>query len=486
MKIHKYISLSIITLTMLVACEPSHLDDNLFDSVVSFSRSGVNSVLFYDVEGTYDYSFYAVNAGYYKGETNVTIVKDNEILNKYNEDYQTSYKELPADCYTILETKGQITEDGRTCKFDIRFDCDKLRDLAEEVDYSDLENYIIPLSLTTDGNIGVSDKSNTMFIQPDMRRISVVAETSGEVTVQKEEIKGTLEYKFSVKTAIDNQWETVFDILSGDAAVQHINGSLIKRASLNTYSALMPVPSDAYTIEVENTILPGTSVATTTVKVDASKIPAGCSSIAFYMKGATVAGEDAPIDGTPYMIIHFQNADPISIAGLIEVANNNDGKDDLYLGKHLQSLGYTALSRNGWVFSPDSYHNNSYPNAIDGKTNSNWENRYNDNANSSGPKSYLPFNAILDLGSAQDFTAIEIWRRMHATYVKDLREFELYVSDDKVNWKYVTTIDYGTGAEQRAMYNVFQKVNARYINLYVTRSNRGANVSIAEIFVWDK
>ena len=248
----------------------------------------------------------------------------------------------------------------------------------------------------------------------------------------------------------------------------------------------MPTPSAAYTIDFENTIQPGTSAATATVTVDATMIPAGCSSIAFYLEGATVAGEHAPIDGTPYMIIHFQNVDPISIEGLIEVSNNNDQKDDLYLGKHLTSLGYTALSRDSWIFSPDSYHNNSYPNAIDGKTNSHWENRYNDNANSSGPKGYLPFNAILDLGSVQDFTAIEIWRRMHATYVKDLREYELYVSDDKINWKYVTTIDYGTGVEQRAMYNVFQKVSGQYINLYMTRSNRGANVSIAEIFVWDK
>ena len=171
MKIYKYISLSIMVLAMLVACESSHLEDNLFDSSVSFSRSGINSVLFYDVEGTFNYSFYAVNAGYYAGETNVAIAKDNEILDNYNEAFQTSYKELPADCYTILETKGQITEDGRTCKFDIQFDCDKLRELAEEEDYSDLENYIIPLLLTTDGRLAVSDKSNTMFIQPDMRRI---------------------------------------------------------------------------------------------------------------------------------------------------------------------------------------------------------------------------------------------------------------------------------------------------------------------------
>jgi len=484
MKIYKYISLSVMMLTTLVACEPSHLEDNLFDSAVSFSRSGINTVLFYDVEGTYDYSFYAVNAGYYPGETEVTIVKNLEILNKYNEDFQTSLKELPDDCYTLLTTKGQITNDGRTCKFDIRFDCDKLRELSQEEDYSDLEDYIVPFILTTDGGIGVSENSNTLFIHPDMRRISVIAETSGEITVKKEQIQGNLKYEFSVKTAIDNNWETIFDVISGDAAIQYINGSLIKRGSLTTYSTLAPTPSNAYTIDFDNTINAGTSIATATITVDASKIPEGCSSIAFYLKGATVAGENAPIDGIPYMIIHFQNVDPISTVGLVTVDKNID--DATYLGKYLESFGYSILSRNGQVFSPDSYHNNSYKNALDGNTGSNWENRYNDNANSAGPKSYLPFNAILDLGSVQDFTAIEVWRRMHATYVKDLREYELYVSDDKINWKYITTIDYGTGGEQRAMYNVFQKVSGRYVNMYMTRSNRAANVSLAELFIWNK
>ncbi|MBB4037867.1 hypothetical protein GGR21_003788 [Dysgonomonas hofstadii] len=484
MKIHKYISLSIMMLSMLTACEPSHLNDNLLDSKVSFSRGGINSVLFYDVEGTFTHSFYAVNPGYFEGETKVTITKSTEILNKYNEDNETALKELPADCYTILNAEGQITKDGRACKFDIRFDCDKLRDLSQVEDYSDLADYIVPFLLTTDGGIDVNEDLSTVLFHPDMRRILVSILEPGDTIVQKKDIKGTLEYKIFIKPATDNNWESIFDVTSGDAAIQYINESLIKRASLSAYSALTPMPSEAYTIDFTNVINLGTHVATMTVKVDASKIPEGCFSIACYLNGATIAGEDVPIEGKPYRIINFQNVDPISTVGKVPVDKNND--DESYLGKYLTDFGYTALSRSGWVFSPESYHNNSYSNAIDGNTGSNWENRYNDNANSAGPKSTLPFNAILDLGSVQDFTAIEIWRRMHATYVKDLRGYEIYVSDDKENWKYVTTIDYGTEAEQRAMYNIFQKVSGRYINLYITRSNRSANVSFAEIFIWNK
>lgn len=486
MRIHKYILLSIMTLTTLVACEPNHLEDNLLDSVVYFSRSGVNSVLFYDAEEIYDYSFYAVNAGYYKGETKVSITKDASIIDKYNQENETSLKELPADCYTILEDDGQITKDKSTCTFKIRFDCDKLRSLSQVSDYSDLADYVVPMVLTSDGDIAASDKLNTLLLHPDMKQISVAAVTSGEVTVQKSDINGTLVYEFPVKTSTDNKWETVFNILSGENATQYINSSLLKRGTLSAYSALVPTPSDAYTIDFDNTINPGTSIATMTVTVDATKIPAGCSSIALYLEGATVAGSMAPVAGTPYFIIHFQNVEPMSIAGLIDISSNTAGKDATYLGKYLTTLGYTVIPRTGWVFSPDSYQANSYPNAIDGNTSSHWENRYNDNSGSVGPKSSLPFNAILDLGSVQSFSAIELWRRMNATYVKDLRGYELYVSDDKMNWKYVTTIDYGTGAEQRAMYNAIAKVSGRYVNFYITKSNRSANVSIAELFLWNK
>lgn len=482
MKIYKYISLSIMLLSLLVACEPSHLEDNLNASVVSFSRSGIEPVLFYDVEGKYNYSFYAVNAGYYAGDTEVEVIKDVQLLNRYNDSLQTSLQELPTDCYTLVTTKGHISGKEKTCKFDIQFDCEKLRALALEADYSDLENYIIPLSLTGDGKMSISEKSNTLFIQPDMRRVPVALEEAGEVTIPKSKIKGQLEFSFSFKTAIDNNWETKFDVLSGDDAIQHINNNLIKRASLTSYSSLVGLPSDAYTVIFDNIMKPGTSTTMMTVKVDANKIPEGCTSLACYLTEASIAGEVSPIEGSPYSIIHFQNVDSISTVGKVQV--DKDGNDATYLGKYLSEHGYSVLPRDGWVFSPESYQGTSYTQALDGKTSSHWENRYNNNG--VGPTGFLPLNTILDLGAVKEFTAIEIWRRLHNTYVKDLRAFEIYISDDATNWKYVTSIDYGTGAEQRAMYDIFQKVNARYINLYVTRSNRGANVSIAEIHLWNK
>ena len=485
MKIHKYISFPIMLLTMLTACESSHVDDNLLDSTVYFSRSGVvHSVLFYDAEETHDYTFYAVNAGFYEGATTASIVKDATIIDKYNNENGTTLKELPADCYTLVNSESQITKDERSCSFDIRFDCEKLSDLSQVSDYSDLEDYVVPLLLKTDGSIAANDELNTMFIHPDMRQVSVSVESiRNDTIIPKSRLDGTIKYEFSVKTAIENKWEVEFDVLSGDDAIQYINSNLIKRGGLSAYSSLVSPPAEAYTVEFDNTINPGTSAMKVTITVDGTKLPEGYSSIALYLNSATVAGVDAPIEGAQHMIINMRNVDVISTEGLVEVDKNTD--EGIYLGKYLENFGYTILPRTDWIFTPDSYHGSTQGRAIDEDTGSQWENRYRDDSGG-GPKSYLPFNAILDLGSVQTINAIELWRRRHATYVKDLREYELYVSDDKVNWTYVTTIDYGIEAKQRAMCDIIPKVSAQYVNFYITKSNRSANVSIAELFLWNK
>lgn len=485
MKTYKYIVPFMVVLSTILGCERRHLEDNLLESTVYFSRSGLQSASFYDVEGTYEYPLFAANTGYFPGETHVFVSKEATVLNTYNQENGTSLKELPSDCYLITEGKGKITKEERVSRFGIQFDCDKLRALSQEADYSDLEDYVVPLQLTTDGGIKASEQGNMILVRPQMKQMTVSVVSPGEVTVAKSDIVGTLTFEFPVKTTLENRWITTFKTLTGNEAIDRMNTTLLSRGSLKAYSALTAMPSDAYTITFDDTIHPGTSTATMTVKVDATKVPEGCTSIVLWLEGAAILGEEVSVEGMPYMIIHFQNVAPISTVGLIPANSANTTVDGPYLGKYLEGFGYTVIPRTGWIFSPDSYHNNSYPNAIDGSTTTIWENRYNDNAGSVGPKTLL-FNAIVDLGQVRTFNAIELWRRAHATYISDLRAFEIYISDDQINWKYVTTIDYGTATNQRAMYNVFQKVNARYVNLYMTRSNRSAAVSIAELFLWNK
>ncbi len=483
MKINKYIALLLLAFTLILGCERRHLEDNLLESTVYFSRGGLQEVLFYDIEGTFDYNFYAVNAGYFRGTTEVSVDKDVSGLDKYNKDNETNLKELPSDCYSITKNKGMITEKEDATQFTIQFICEKLQALSQKSDYSDLKEYVVPLLLSTDGGIKASNELNMLFLNPSMKKMAVSAVSPGEVTVTKSEISGTLTFEFPVKTMIENQWETTFRILTGDEAVNKLNSTLLSRGTLEAYSALMATPSDAYSVEFEDMAKPGTSTIVMTVDIDASKVPDGCSSIVLWLDGATVLGQETAVEGVPYLIIHLQNVMQVSTAGIISITDVNS--DSNYLGKYLEKYGYNALPLTGWTFSPESYHGSTNKNVLDGKTNTIWENRYNDTAGSVGPKSSLPFNVIIDLSGPQTFSAIELWRRSHATYVSDLRGFEIYVSDDNQAWRYVTTVDYGTTRDQRAMYNFFPEVTARYVNLYMTKSNRSNAVSIAELYLWN-
>lgn len=484
MRINQFIVPWLFLLTLAVSCEPSHLEDNLLESTVYFSRAGLRDANFYDIEGKVNYDFYAVNAGYNKGTTTVNVRKDLEVLAKYNVDNGTSLRELPADCYEIKLQSGNVTADKDTSRFSIQFDCEKLKLLSQKSDYSDLDQYVVPLLLNGEGEIGVNEVLNTLLIRPRMKQITVVAAKAGEVTVSKAELTGTLTFEFPVKTSIENKWETNFNIVKGNEAVDLVNNSLLNRGSLKAYSTLKATPAEAYSVEFDKTIQSGTSVSTVKLRIEAGKVPEGCSAIVIWLEGASILGEHVAVEGKQYMIVNLQNVPAVSTVNL--VSPSDASADANYLGKHLTSYGYTILPRTGWIFSPDSYNANSYPNIMDGNTSTIWENRYNDAAGSVGPKSTLPFNAILDLGQSRTFNGMELWRRANATYVSDLRGFEIYVSDDKQSWKYVTSVDYGTGKDQRAMYMFINQVNARYVNLYVTQSNRSNSISIAELYLWNK
>lgn len=489
MKIQKYIILVVIMLLSLVACEPNHINDNLLESTVYFSRSGEVTATFYDAEGISDYSFYAVNAGFFEGQSKLSIKVDPSALEKYNEDNKTSFETLPEDYYTIIEGAGIIEGENRTCEFKIQFDNHKLKEFSEKEDYSDLMNYVIPFVLTAEGEIDLGSRPegeglNIVLIRPGMKRISASLVETNEINIPQTQIKGEFTYEVEIALSTINQWEVEVEVATGDKLIEYYNTNLTKRGSLEAYSALVPVPTDAYTIDFDNRVPKDSDVGRMKITFDATKVPQGVSSIVVTLDRATVDGEEIPIDGDAYVIINLVNIEPVSVSTTI-LSPSDRGKDSEFLAKYLGDFGYTILSRDGWTFSPESYHGTTYTNAIDGNTNSQWENRYG--ASGGGPTKVLPFNAILDLGVTQKFSALELWRRPHATYVTDLRGFEIYVSDDNVNWKYITTVDYGgTANAERMLYTFFNEVEARYVNLYITKANRAGVVSIAEIYLWNK
>ena len=125
---------------------------------------------------------------------------------------------------------------------------------------------------------------------------------------------------------------------------------------------------------------------------------------------------------------------------------------------------------------------------FDDNTTSHWENRWS--SGGWGPTT-VPFNAVVDLGSKQQVSAMEYWRR-DGSYYYDTKGFELYAAEsadysvkDDIKLEGLTYLGYyeysGSSFDIRAHVNTFPTVETQYIVIRYTNSNRGNSVNCCEL-----
>ena len=134
----------------------------------------------------------------------------------------------------------------------------------------------------------------------------------------------------------------------------------------------------------------------------------------------------------------------------------------------------------------------SYTMMFDNNVTDHWENTWGDFG--WGPTT-VPFNAVIDLGSAKDVTAIEYWLRDHSSYYNDTKGIEVYAAEsaDYSNpaaiqldgLTYLGYYDFYAGHNQRVQVMEFPKVNTPYLVLRYTSSNRGNSVCGNELRIWN-
>ena len=129
---------------------------------------------------------------------------------------------------------------------------------------------------------------------------------------------------------------------------------------------------------------------------------------------------------------------------------------------------------------------------FDNNTTTHWENRWS--SGGWGPTT-VPFNAVIDLGSKQDVTALEYWRRNDSMH-SDAKGFELYAAEtadysntEDIQLDGLTFLGYyetnGQGHGSRVTVSEFPKVNTQYIVIRYTSSNRGNSVNCCELRLWN-
>ena len=153
----------------------------------------------------------------------------------------------------------------------------------------------------------------------------------------------------------------------------------------------------------------------------------------------------------------------------------------------------TVLDHTNMKFVPgSSWSSINWNMMFDNNTTTHWENRWS--SGGWGPTT-VPFNAVIDLGSKQDVTALEYWRRNDSMH-SDAKGFELYAAEtadysntEDIQLDGLTFLGYyetnGQGHGSRVTVSEFPKVNTQYIVIRYTSSNRGNSVNCCELRLWN-
>lgn len=149
------------------SCEPSHINDNIPSPGVCILRGGLQEAILFDTQTTRDYQIHTYCSGLSEVDPSVEIMLDNDALEVFNKKNLSNCKVLPVNCYQLDRTTVQMHD--RKATFNLTFKVRELIALSQQTDYSDLADYVVPLSLRslTEGvSDPVSEESGCIFVKP--------------------------------------------------------------------------------------------------------------------------------------------------------------------------------------------------------------------------------------------------------------------------------------------------------------------------------
>ena len=165
----KYLmNLALVTAVLAAgSCEPSHINDNIPSPGVCIIRGGLQEAILFDTQTTRDYQIHTFCSGLSEASPEVEIKIDNEALEAFNKKNFTNCTALPENCYELDRTTARMQD--RKAAFNLTFKVRELIALSKKADYSDLADYVVPLSLRclTEGvSDPVSEESGCIFVKP--------------------------------------------------------------------------------------------------------------------------------------------------------------------------------------------------------------------------------------------------------------------------------------------------------------------------------
>ncbi len=209
MKTKQYLSILAVCAMGLLSCQDDH-NNFMVDDTIGLLKSGLVEVEVFD--GVDDpLHVYAIKAGKGFQNAEVTLAVDNSVLEAYNEAEGTTYKELPANCYSITINTLQFTKEDYRKAFEINWNRDALK-AALKAALEENSNLVIPVRMSVaKTGVQVDENRLTALLSPVVEVPTIGLDTYGFTTgltptrrsAEEEDVYMTVSSNFIAQHDID-------------------------------------------------------------------------------------------------------------------------------------------------------------------------------------------------------------------------------------------------------------------------------------------
>lgn len=150
----------VILAICLFSCDDNRLND-IPDDQIYLVQSGETVYKISNKESKYSFEIAIYKSGLNRGATDVQIIVDPSLIEKYNSKNGTAYKILPAEYYTIGQTEFHFGQEKNKDFTNVEIDITSLGKLQGIRN----KEYVLPIKLNTTGEVSlVADKSELLLV----------------------------------------------------------------------------------------------------------------------------------------------------------------------------------------------------------------------------------------------------------------------------------------------------------------------------------
>lgn len=367
-------------------------------------------------------------------KVNIRTLTDDELDTEYSQPEAISYKQLPADCYSLDNTEIEFSSSDRYKKVQLSIHPQKVK---EQIAANAEVKWVIPLKMES-LNDSVNANSNEYFVVINgviSPTIGFVSATPDARVIEKSNAADYTE-KLSLGIDTDNKWDIECTLGIDESYINTYN-----KMNGTTYELL---PAEYYEMPASVKLTSGSNDALASIKVKAASLPAGD----YILPVAVTDVSEFKLSASNVMLL------------IVRVMGNK-------------------LDRTGWTATADTENRSdgcTVDKMLDGNVNTTWHSQWN------GGTHALPDNIIIDMKAEYSIDHVSLRQRAAGEDYRDTKTVEIYTSKDGADWTFVGTCNMAKVQEDQ-IFKVTTTLG-RYVKLKVTESYRSPHVSIAEFYAY--